>query len=235
MSLRDKLAVSDLLHGRWRDRGENTPYAYLRFDGEADIGEKGRWIQPVELMQRTSDGLWMPIEVTDADGETVQQEIRCYQTGAGDLRDAILDGSPRNIIYRVGVKKRTYLNKKTGKKETAYEFKVTDRFDTAQSSLPPTSSEPQAAAPGGPSGGPQQSSNGMHSPQQQPAPTASPGPISQAPPAQPATVSEAHASTGGVLVPRAQRDPEQGAKRFCASCGKPTGGISVCPHCGVAQ
>ena len=48
-------------------------------------------------------------------------------------------------------------------------------------------------------------------------PTASPGPISQAPPAP---------------VPSLQG---QGANPLCASCGKPAAGLSFCPHCGVKQ
>ena len=54
---------------------------------------------------------------------------------------------------------------------------------------------------------------GMHSP---PTP-ASPGPLSQAPPAP---------------VPSLQG---QGANPLCASCGKPAAGLSFCPHCGVKQ
>ena len=204
MSLRDKLAVSDLLHGRWSDK---SIFVYLRMAGEAR-DEDERIIQPVELMERDATGLWLP-KVQEP------QEIRCYRRGLGELEGPVLDGSPPSIIYRVGVKKRSYVSR--GKKGEAYCFRVTDRIDTAQSSLPPTSSEQAQPAPGGPSGGPQQSSNGMHSPQQQPAPTASPGPISQAPPAP---------------VPSLQG---QGANPLCASCGKPAAGLSFCPHCGVKQ
>ena len=210
MSLRDKRSVSDLLHGRWSDK---SPYVYLRLNGEGYEGDRQRIHQPVDIMERDASGLWLPKDPQSDDGP---DEIRVYETGMGDLKDIILDhpGGCGSVIYRVGVKARTYLDKKTGKKKDAWCFKVTDKLDMAQKSLPPTSSEPQAAAPGGPSGGPQQSSNGMHS--QQPAPT-SPGPISQAPPAP---------------VPSLQG---QGANPLCASCGKPAAGLSFCPHCGVKQ
>ena len=204
MSLRDKLAVSDLLHGRWSDK---TGYLYLRLDGEARVDDNERIIQPVELMERDSTGLWLPVTAGDP------QEIRCYRRGLGELEGPVLDGSSKSIIYRVGVKKRQWTSR--GKKGESYCFRVTDRIDTAQSSLPPTSSEQAPPAPGGPSGGPQQSSNGMHTP-------------ASTPPTSAAT------SAAGPPAPVPSL-PEQGAKRFCASCGKPTGGISVCPHCGVAQ
>ena len=86
-------------------------------------------------------------------------------------------------------------------------------------------------------GGPTQSrtSDGMHSPQPATPPTASPGPISQAPPAQPVTATgvTVHASLGA--RDQQQQEPGQGANPLCASCGKPAAGLSFCPHCGVKQ
>ena len=144
MTLRDKTATSDLLHGRWSDK---TGYAYIRLNGDGYEGERQRLHQPVDIMEH-KDGLWLPV-VTDE-----QPEIRCYQTGLGALKDIILDhpGGVGTTIYRVGVRQRTYRDRK-GEKKQGWEFTITDKIDMAQRSLPPASQGPTQGPGGPPTGG----------------------------------------------------------------------------------
>lgn len=141
MTLRDKRAVSDLLHGRWSD---SSVYAYIRLNGDGYEGERQRIHQPVDLME-LQNGLWLPIAMDE------QPELRVYSTGLGDMRDIVFDhpGGVGSTIYRIGARKRHYTDRKTGKKVQAYELCITDRMDMAQRSLPPPT-QVQTPAPGAP-------------------------------------------------------------------------------------
>ena len=168
MTLRDKKATSDLLHGRWSDK---SPYVYIRLNGDGYEGERQRIHQPIDIME-LQNGLWLPMVFDE------QPELRVYETGLGDMKDPVLDhpGGTGTTIYRIGARKRFYKNKK-GEKIQAYELCVTDRIDMAQRSLPPPT-QVQAPAPGAPPTGgvPNNHTAAQGCTQQQP--PASAGPIS---------------------------------------------------------
>lgn len=181
MTLREQTALTDLLHGRWR--GETT-YAYIRLHGAGSMDANGRIIQPVDVLDHSSDGLWLPkVEPVDDDGNPMPFEVRCYRTSLGDLEAPIMDhpGGVSSWIYRIGTRERTY-KARDGTKKKAKEFIITDRWETAQRSLPPPTSGQSAPGPAPPAGGgptvtPPDGgliASGMHP---QPAPTAA-GPLS---------------------------------------------------------
>ena len=199
MTLRDKTATSDLLHGRWSDK---TGYAYIRLNGEGYEGDRQRLHQPVDIME-LKDGLWLPIVADE------QPEIRCYETGLGALKDIILDhpGGVGTTIYRVGVKPRIYRDRK-GEKKQAWEFTITDRIDMAQRSLPPASQGPSQGPGGPPTGGSPNSHTAS--------PISSPAAAGAAtPPAVPAAADNAqNRCTCGLNAIVSSKS------RFCGNCGR---------------
>ena len=185
MTLRDATQLKGFLHGRWRDMAVGSFFLNIRLNGTGSEDERGRLVQPIDVLDHTSDGLWLPRACQeDEDGNTVPWELRCYPTGLGELKDIILDhpGGVGSTIYRIGLKERAYIDKK-GKKQKTKGLTITDRWDTAQRSLPPTPTTGQPALGAPPAGGPnsQSLSQGCAQPT---TPPAAAGPISP-PSAQP--------------------------------------------------
>jgi len=218
MTLRDKRGESDLLHGRW---SEKTGYVYIRLNGMGYEGERQRIHQPIDRMEHTADGLWLPKPPASDESP---DELRVYESGMGDMRDIILDheGGIGTTIYRVGVKPRTYTDKKTGKKMKAWELQITDKIDMAQRSLP-TASQGLPQAPGGPPTGGSPNSQSLSqgcTPPPSAGPVEAPAAGKQATPAMPLPAAE---SAGN----RATEAP------MCPVCGQKAASFKgMWVHCG---
>ena len=238
MTLRDKRGESDLLHGRWSDK---TGYVYIRLNGMGYEGERQRIHQPIDRMEHTADGLWLPKPPVSDDGP---DELRVYESGMGDMRDIILDhpGDTGTTIYRVGVKPRTYTDKKTGKKVKAWELHITDKIDLAQRSLPTAIQGPSQGPGGPPSGG----SPNIQSLSQGCTPTPPAGPVqgtvtvdgvggavTSYPPTARQQVSSVEAPAAGKQATPAMPLPAAETAPTCPTCGqKAVSFQGLWVHCG---